>query len=196
MSLLTIRAGRRLRRDARVRRAHLLPDIGVSLPVSLVRTGMGTTMVALGLAEFGFSTLLIVAIVGAAAVLAFPRAPFAWMFVLLLAVPLLGAPLVGISWQLAVAIAGTHALHEFGMMLAWLPERGRVQRAVLARMLRSWLIIQIPVQVVAVGVVLLITGTPLTAALTSPVFGVIAGLCLLGLVIVVLLPVLRGSPAR
>ena len=188
-----VRRDRMLRRDAREKRAQLLPAIGVSLPVSLIRAGMGVAMIGLSFGEFGFSTLLFVAVAGAAAVLLFPRPPFAWMFVLLFAVPFVQVPPTGPSWQLALAIAGTHTLHEFGMMSGWLPQRGRVQRAVLGRMLRSWLFIEIPVQAVALGIILVVTGTSISTALASPVFGVIAALCLLGLVILVLVPILRGS---
>lgn len=193
MSTPMLRRDRLRNREAREHRASLLPAIGVSLPVWLIRAGMGVAMVSLSFVEFGVTTLFFVGIAGSVAVLLFPRAPFAWMFVLLFAVPFVQQPPTGPSLQLALAIAGAHTLHEFGMISGWLPQRGRVQRAVLDRMLRSWLFIEIPVQLVALGLVLVITGTSITTALASPVFGVIAGLSLLGLVLVLLIPILRGS---
>ncbi|MDQ1571148.1 MAG: hypothetical protein QOF79_1822 [Actinomycetota bacterium] len=193
MSIIALRGVTAKNRTARERRAELLPEIGVSLPVWLIRAGMAVVMLGVSLAEFGVSTLFALGVVGTIAVLVFRRAPIAWMFVLLIAASILQTTLTGPSWQLAVAIAGTHTLHEFGVMSAWLPERGRVQRSVLARLLRSWLVIQVPVQLAALALVVLITGTSIATALASPVFGVIAGLCLVGLVALVLVPILRGA---
>jgi hypothetical protein len=173
--------------------ARLLPEMGVSLPVALVRGGMAAVMLALGLAEFGFTPLVVVSIVLGVVTLALPRTPAAWMFILLLAVPLLQAPLTEPSWRLVVAIAGAHVLHQFGTITGWLPEHGRVQRAVLVRSLRTFLVVQVPVQVVAFVIVLVITGTSIPAAFASPAFGVMAGLCLVALVVGILVPILRAA---
>ena len=82
------------------------------------------------------------------------------------------------------------------MTLVWLPANGRIQVPILLRMLRSYLIIQIPAQLVSYAVLSLVSGASVGQLLVTPVFGVVAAVCLLLLVILVVLPILRSNSER
>jgi hypothetical protein len=61
-------------------------------------------------------------------------------------------------------------------------------------MLRSYLIIQIPAQLVSLVVLTVLSGQSVAATLTSPLFGIVAGVALVLLVALVLAPILRERP--
>jgi hypothetical protein len=167
------------------------PTIGRSVPVSVVRLGIAVVLLALCFGIIGFNLYLPFGLLLAVMTLAFPRTPAAWALAILLVVLTLGSYNTAPTWQFFVMLAGAHALHSFGMMLAWLPVSGRIQLGILGRMLRSYLIVQIPAQLISLVVLTLLSGTSVVATLTSPLFGVVAGVGLLLLVILVLVPVLR-----
>jgi hypothetical protein len=167
------------------------PAIGRSIPVSMVRLGIAVVLLALCFGVIGINLYLPFGLLLAVMTLAFPKTPAAWALAILLAVLTLGAYHATPTWQFFVMLAGAHALHQFGMMLAWLPLGGRIQLGILGRMLRSYLIIQIPAQLISLVILTLLAGTSVAATLTSPLFGVIAGIGLLLLVALVLVPILR-----
>ena len=167
------------------------PAIGRSVPVSIVRLGIAVILLALCFGIIGFNLYLPFALLLAVMAIAFPRTPAVWALAILLAALTLGAYDAAPTWQFFVVLAGAHALHQFGMMLPWLPVSGRIQLTVLGRMLRSFLIIQIPAQLISLVVLTLLSGRSVAATLTSPLFGVVAGVALVLLVVLVLVPVLR-----
>jgi hypothetical protein len=171
-------------RRAAIHRFH--PEIGRRVSVWLVRAGIAVLLVALCVSAIGETPYLIVALLLVGVALAFPRTPAAWVLAILLAVLTLGPVDAGPSWRSFVVLAGAHALHQFGMLLAWLPVRGHIQLRILGRMLRSYLLIQIPAQLISVVVLNLLSGT--SATFRSPVFGIVASLGLLLLVTLVLVP--------
>ena len=170
---------------------RLRPAIGRSVPVTLVRLGMAVVLLALCFGIIGFTLYLAFGLLLAVMTLAFPKTPAAWVLAILLAVLTLGSYHSAPTVQFFVVLAGAHALHQFGMVLAWLPVSGRVQLGVLGRILRSYLIIQIPAQLISLVVLTLLSGTSVVATLTSPLFGIVAGIGLLLLVALVLVPILR-----
>jgi hypothetical protein len=148
-------------------------------------------MVGLCLVILHESFLLVLGLFFTAAALAFPKLPAIWALAILLAIEALGPFHGAPDWRFFVVLAGAHALHLFGLMLNWLPLTGRIQLRVLGRMLRSYLIIQVPAQLIAFVVLTLLSGNPVAAALTSPLFGLLAGVGLVGLVAFVIVPILR-----
>ncbi|HEX4401120.1 MAG TPA: hypothetical protein VHZ98_07325 [Galbitalea sp.] len=169
------------------------PAIGRSVPVSIVRLGIAVVLLTLCFGIIGFNLYLPFGLLLAVMTLAFPKTPAAWGLAILLVALTLGSYNAAPTWQFFVVLAGAHALHQFGMMLAWLPVSGRIQLRILGRMLRSYLIIQIPAQLISLVVLTLLSGTSVVATLTSPLFGVVAGVGLLLLVILVLVPILRAG---
>jgi hypothetical protein len=181
------------REELRELNRRFRPAIGRSVPVSIVRLGIGVVLLALCFGIIGFNLYLPFGLLLAVMTLAFPRTPAAWGLAILLAVLALGSFHAAPTWQFFVALAGVHALHQFGMMLAWLPVSGRIQLGLLGRMLRSYLIIQIPAQLISLVLLTLLSGRSVVATLTSPLFGVVSGVGLLLLVAIVLAPILRAS---
>lgn len=179
---------------ARAQKRRSRPVVGGTIPVSVVRLGMAVLMLALSYAVIGFTLYLPVAILLVVAAIAFPKTPAAWGLAILVALLALAAYNEAPYWQFFVALAGVHALHQFGMTLVWLPANGRIQVPILLRMLRSYLIIQIPAQLVSYAVLSLLSGASVGQLLITPAFGVVAAACLLLLVIVVVLPILRRTP--
>lgn len=178
---------------ARARRSRFQPAVGATIPVTIVRIVVGVVLVGLCLTILRSPLQLVVGLVLAAASLAFPKIPAIWALAALLAVSALGAFHTVPDWRFFVVLAAGHALHLFGVMLVWLPITGRVQRRVITRMVRSYLVVQLPTQVGAFVLLTALSGRSVTAALTSPFFGLLAALALVGLVVVVLVPILRGD---
>jgi hypothetical protein len=180
--------------DARATRRGWRPTVGRTIPVSLMRLIMAVVMAILCFAIVGLHPYVAVALFLVVAAIVFPQTPAAWILAVLLAVFALGSFNSAPRWQFFVVLAGAHALHEFGMILGWLPGSGGVQLRILGRILRRYLIIQILAQVVSLVVLTLLAGKSVVAALTSPVFGVVAGMGLLLMVALVLVPLLRAKP--
>jgi hypothetical protein len=158
------------------------PRIGRSVPASIVRLVISAVVLGLSFGIVGIQPLLALALLLSIATLVFPRAPAAWMLAALLAVLCLGPVGVAPGWKFFLALAGVHLLHVIGMTLTWLPAGGPVQLRVIGRILRGFLLIQLPAQLVAYFVLNLLAGATAAAALTSPVFGLVAALGLAALV--------------
>lgn len=172
------------------------PAVGYSVPASVVRLVVAVVCVGLSFAIIGWQLWLAVALLLTLVALVFPKAPAAWALAAMLAIFALGRYGGAPGWQFFVVLAGAHALHVFGMTLGWLPISGPVQLRVLGRMLRTFVIIQVPAQLVSLVVLTLLAGRSVAAALTSPVFGLLAALSFVLLVIVVVVPTVRGRLDR
>lgn len=179
--------------DVRAASLRFRPQIGRAVPVTVVRLGIAAVLLALCFSILGFDRYLAFGILLAAATLVFPRTPAAWALAILLAVFALDGFQAAPGWRFFVMLAGAQALHQFGSMLAWLPVSGQIQLRILGRMLRSFLIVQVPAQVVSFAVLTLLSGASVVRTLTSPVFGLVAGLGLALMVVLVVVPLLRGS---
>lgn len=162
------------------------PQIGRAVPASIVRLVIAIVVLGLSFGIVGLQPLLAVALLLSIATLVFPRAPAAWALAVLLALLSLGPVGVQPGWKFFVALAGVHLLHLIGMTLTWLPSGGPVQLRVIGRLLRGFLIIQVPAQLVAFLVLSLVAGASGVAAVTSPFFGLLAALGLALLVGLVL----------
>lgn len=172
------------------------PAIGRAVPAFVLRLVIAAIMVSLCVVIIGWQMLLAVALLLAFVALVFPRAPAAWALAAVLAIVALGGFGAAPGWKFYVVLAGAHALHVFGVTLTWLPGSGRVQLRVLGVMLRRFLVIQVPVQLLSLLVLTLLSGRSVVATFTSPVFGVVAGAGFLLLVVFVVVPALIRQPGR
>jgi len=177
----------------RTRRARFVPFAGATVSVTTVRIVVGLVLAGLCFCILRTPLQLAIGLVLAAASLAFPKIPAAWGLAILLGVAALGSFHATPDWRFFVVLAGAHALHLFGLMLIWLPAGGRIQRSLLVRMLRSYLIVQLPTQLLAFVLLSVFSGNSVTTTLTSPFFGLLAALALVCLVVVVIVPVVRGA---
>jgi hypothetical protein len=157
------------------------PRIGHAVPASVVRAVMALVVLGLSFGVVGWQPLLALALLLSIATLVFPRAPAAWILAALLAILSLGPIGVAPGWKFFVALAGVHLLHLIGMTLSWLPGSGPVQLRVIGRLLRGFVLIQVPAQLVAYLVLNLLAGAG-AAAFTSPLFGLVAAVGLATLV--------------
>jgi hypothetical protein len=147
---------------------------------------MAVILLILCFAIIGLQALLVVALILSLATFVFPKAPAAWALAAMLAIFALDRFGAAPGWKFFVVLAGAHALHICGMTLGWLPLRGHVQTRVFGRIVRRFLVIQIPAQLASFIVLSLLAGHSVAAALTSPVFGIMAGI---GFVLLVVLAI-------
>ncbi|MDQ1528860.1 MAG: hypothetical protein QOK08_1660 [Actinomycetota bacterium] len=169
------------------------PIVGRTIRVSVIRLVMAAVMVALCFTIIGWQPLVVAALFLSVATLVFPKTPAAWALAALLAVFALGAFGAAPEWKFFVVLAGAQALHLFGMTLSWLPVGGPIQLRVVGRLLRPYLIIQVPAQLVSFAVLTVLSGRSVVATLTSPIFGLVAAIGFVLLVVFVIVPTLRGE---
>jgi hypothetical protein len=169
------------------------PIIGRTIRVYVIRLVMAAIMIALCFTIIGWQPLVVVALFLAVATLAFPKTPAAWALAALLAVFSLGAFGAAPEWKFFVVLAGAQALHLFGITLSWLPPGGQIQLRVIGRLVRPYLIIQVPAQLVAFAVLTVLSGKSVVETLTSPIFGLVAAVGFVLLVVFVVVPMLRGE---
>jgi hypothetical protein len=99
------------------------------------------------------------------------------------------------DWRPYATLAVVHLLHVLGGLAMVVPWRARMQARVLRRPLVRWVVIQVPAQLVLVGVLLASTSlrrVHLFDAPTAAVFAVVAAVCL-GAIATLLV---RSSPRR
>jgi hypothetical protein len=161
------------------------PAIGRAIPASVVRLVVVLVILALSFGIVGIQPLLAVALLLSLVTMVFPRAPGAWLLAGFLALFSLSPVGASPGWKFFVALAGVHLLHVIGTTLTWLPLGGPVQLRILGRILRRFLLIQVPAQVVAYLVLNILAGSSGHAALISPFFGLAAVLALAGLAILI-----------
>lgn len=166
--------------DARVR--------AVSLRVAVAVLG-----VLLTLAVYGTDGWLAVGIPFSVLAAWVPEYLLGWALIVFLALGELDRS-PGLSWRLLVLLAGVHLLHLLGMLTLGLPWRSWVQPRVLLRLVRRFVAIQIPVQLTAVVLLLLLAPDahghrPITAA----VFTVVGLTALSGLALLLLRTPSDGS---
>ncbi|MGO4300295.1 hypothetical protein [Leifsonia sp. RAF41] len=113
-----------------------------------------------------------------------PRWLTAWVLMGVLVLSSLVEPGI-LTARLLALIAGVHALHLVGAWMLAVPPTARLQPAVLLPTLRRFVAIQVPVQVVAVAV-LLPAGRP-----SLPALAIVSGLALAGIVGMLVPPLLR-----
>jgi hypothetical protein len=164
-----------------------LPAAGARIPGFTVRAAVLIAGVLLTLVDFGLTGWLGVGIALSLAAAWAPELLLGWVLIVFLAAGQL-ARHPGLSWRFAVLLAGLHLLHVLAMQTLELPWRSWLAPAVLVAPLRRFLVIQVPIQLLAVLALLLLARghdghRPLTVA-GFAVVGIVAlagvGLLLLG----------------
>ncbi|MEV8215580.1 hypothetical protein [Leifsonia sp. NPDC077715] len=117
-----------------------------------------------------------------------PRWLTAWVLIGVLVLSSLVEPGT-LTVRMLALIAGAHALHLLGSWMLVVPAAARLQPAVLLPSLRRFVLLQVPVQVVAVAVLL-----P-AGRISVPAFAIVSGLAALALV-GMLVPALLRRPNR
>lgn len=126
------------------------PGLPWTLPGWAVRVAFAAIALALAVtaAPSGPWPLLCVAL--AAVTVAVPRWRSAWVLIAVLAFSALLEPPAGVSVRVLALVAGVHALHILAAWMLAVPARARLEPAVLLPGLRRFLLIQVPLQAVAV----------------------------------------------
>jgi hypothetical protein len=170
-----------------------LPGAGARVPALGVRAVFVIAGLLLSVVDFGFTGWLAVGIVLSVASAFFPRHLLAWVLIVYLAAGRLPHH-ASLSWQFLVLLAGVHLLHVLGMQMLELRRRSWVQPQLFVAPLRRFLVIQVPTQLLAVVVLLLLAPNrnghgPLDIA----EFGVLGALALVGLALLLAEPRLDGA---
>jgi hypothetical protein len=148
------------------------------IPGFVIRVAFVIVGVLLSLDVFGLSGWLVVAIVLAVAATLAPQYLLGWVLILFLAAGQL-AHHAELNWRFMVLLAGLHLLHVLSMWVLELPWRSRVQPSVIVAPLLGFLVIQVPVQLLAVvALVLLAPSTNGHRPLTITGFAMVGAVAL------------------
>ncbi|ANF30854.1 hypothetical protein A0130_03395 [Leifsonia xyli] len=169
--------------------AHTTPELGArTVPGWSLRAlfaALGLTLVLAGVPS-GPWTAIGALLVGVAVWR--PRWLTAWVLIGVLVLSSLIEPGT-LTVRMLALVAGAHALHVIASWMLVVPAAARLQPAVLLPSLRRFVLLQIPVQVVAVAVLL-----P-TGRVAVPLLAIVSGLAVLALV-GMLVPALLRRPNR
>lgn len=157
--------------------AGSVPDLGRTVPAWSLRAAFAAVAVPLAVttAPSGMWPALAVLLTGVA--VAVPRWRVAWVLIAVLPFSTLLEPGT-LTPRLLALIAAVHVLHLLAAWMLVLPAGARVRPAVLLPSLRRLVLIQVPVQ--AVAVVLLLVARPSAA----PWLAMVSGVAVAGLVVV------------
>ena len=145
-----------------------LPAADARIPALAVRLTLAIVGTLLSLLVYGSSAWLAVGIIFSLLAAWAPEYLLGWAVIVFLALGELNRS-AGLSWQLLVLIAGVHLLHVLATFTLGLPWRSWIQPRAFTQPLRRFLMIQIPVQLLAVATLLLLAPNahghrPLTVA--------------------------------
>jgi hypothetical protein len=133
------------------------PTIGPYLPSAAVHLSflaLATTLCLMSLPSLWLGVGLLLAVLGTF----LPHRVSPWWLLLLLGLSQLGREPSMTDWRFFVLLAGIHLLHLLASAATMMPWRARTQVAALVRMVRGFAILQVPVQSIAVGILLLRPG--------------------------------------
>lgn len=153
-----------------------IPDLGLTVPAWAFRVGFAVVAVPLAVTTAPSGPWPAVAVLLTAVALAVPRWRVAWVLIAVLAFSTLLEP-GRLTLRLLAVIAAVHVLHVLAAWMLVLPATAKVQPAVLLPSLRRVILIQFPVQ--AVAIVLLLVARPASA----PWLAVVSGGAIVGLVV-------------
>lgn len=153
------------------------PGLGRTLPAWSLRVAFALVAVPLALTTAPSGPWPTIAVLLTAVAVAVPRWRVAWLLVAVLAFSTLLEP-GRLTLRLLVVIAATHVLHVLACWMLAVPATARLQPAALVPSLRRLIVIQAPVQLVAV--VLLLVARPALSPWLAMVSGIaIAALAML-----------------
>ncbi|MFE4469176.1 hypothetical protein ACFRFH_10195 [Leifsonia sp. NPDC056824] len=152
------------------------PDLGLTVPAWALRVAFAVVAVPLAITTAPSGPWPAVAVLLTAVALAVPRWRVAWVLIAVLAFSTLLEPGT-LTLRVLAVIAAVHVLHVLAAWMLVLPATARVKPTVLLPSLRRLILIQVPVQ--AVAIVLLLVGRPSAA----PWLAVVSGGAIVGLVV-------------
>lgn len=162
------------------------PAAGARVPAITVSVALVVAGLALTVVSYGVNGWLVLGVALTAGAVWSPRSLAGWALILFVAAGELTRH-DGLTWRVLVLLAGIHLLHVLAMLTLELPRRSWLDPAVFAAPLRRFVAIQLPAQVFAVAVLLLLAPSagghrPLTAG----AFSVVGAAALVGLAVVLL----------
>jgi hypothetical protein len=166
-----------------------VPDIGWRVPGLVVRAAVAIVAVLLCVLCYRSPFWLVVGLLLSGLAVVLPRLMAAWALMLFLAASLLPHDPT-LSLRFVALLAGLHLLHVLAAQTVQLPCRCWVQVRALARPLLRFAVIQLPVQGMAVTVLLLVPRSG-AAHRALPAFGVIGAVALVILALLLAAPLLR-----
>ncbi|MCU1477892.1 MAG: hypothetical protein JWQ64_2585 [Subtercola sp.] len=169
-----------------------LPDIGFRMPGGVVRILLAAVGVGLCLIGIPLGFWFVVGLTLTALALAAPPLLGAWGLIVLLALATLTRPETAFDVRFFVLLAGIHLLHVLGAQTLVLPLRAWAQVAVLRAPLLRFVVVQVPVQILAFVVLLL--AAPGGPSATVPIAAVVGAMALGAVVLVLIVPLLRERP--
>jgi hypothetical protein len=163
-----------------------LPAPDARVPGVAVRLALAIVGILLTVVVYGSSGWLAVGIMFSLLAAWAPEYLLDWVLIVFLALGELSHP-AALSWQLLVLLAGVHLLHALATLALGLPWRSWIAPTVFTRPLLRFLAIQIPVQLLAVVILLLLAPNahghrPLTVA----EFTLVGAAALAGLTLILL----------
>jgi hypothetical protein len=164
------------------------PDLGLLVPGWSVRVLFAVVAVALcvGLAQPGF--WLSIALLLTIAAVVVPRSLSAWFLIGVLSFSVLLREQSVTDWRAYALIAGAHALHVLGSWMLVVRPSSSLQPAALWPSARRFLLIQVPVQLVAAGA-LALTGAAGGRSLLP--LAIVAGAGIVALTVALAAPLVR-----
>lgn len=163
-----------------------LPAAGARISVVTLRLVLVLVGASLSEVVYGSGGWLVLGILLALVAAWRPRHLLAWVLIVFLAVGELEHRAT-LTWRLPVLLAGLQLLHILGSLTLLLPWSAWLDPGVLRRPLLRFVAIQVPVQVFAASVVLLLAPNSHGHwPLTIPAFAVVGALALVALAVLLL----------
>lgn len=162
------------------------------VPAVAPRVILALIAVGLGMLQLPFGPWLVVAGVLIALALVVPRLLTAWAFIVVVGLSMLFRQPSLTDWRPYALLAGVHLVHLYAARAVVTPVRGRIQWPVLVRPLRSFVAIQLPVQLV-LAVVLAVHRSDAVgwSGTAAPVVAAIGAAALVALAVLIAVPALR-----
>jgi hypothetical protein len=175
-------------------RLRSLPRLGPRVPgwmlrvaIGIVGAGLCVTQLPLG---FWFGLGLVLAVLAAIA----PRLSTAWALILLLGSSLLWREPSPLNVTFYALLAGVHLLHLLASYALVVPIGGWLQLRAFTASLKRYLIVQVPLQLLTALALFAFSPRAGHTLAAVPVVGIAAGVALVALTVVLVLPFLRERP--
>lgn len=159
------------------------------IPASVVHVAVAAVSVTLAISLVPVTFWAIVAIALGITAAAAPRLYTAWAFNGLLALMQLTRDVSAADWQPYVLLAGLHLMHVLASLALVVPLRGMIDARAFTRVLRRFVIVQLPCQALLAGVLVVTASEAFTIAI--PALAPIGAVALIVLAAVFVVPLVR-----
>jgi hypothetical protein len=173
-------------------RLLIVPQLGPRVPGFVPRLALAVVGVLLTVLCYSLPVWIVIGLTLTAFAAVLPRRLGAWALLLFLGASRLPHGTSPLGWQFLVLLAGLHLLHVIATQTLEIPPRCWVQLAVFRRPLLRFLAVQVPAQLVAALVLLLLApDSHGHRPATLPFFGVLGTAALLVVTLLLAVPLLR-----